>query len=117
MKRALALALASLFAFVPAAGAQIVTVTPTALDAFTVATGGTAVVALTAGHRPGGGWIMNPSTTTALCINEIGTATTTPSGNTTCIAPGQAYNLLPAAGAVSVNATDSAHVFSGYGIQ
>jgi hypothetical protein len=89
------------------------------LDVATVTTGGTAVTALTAGHRTGGGWIMNPTTATQpLGINEIGTATgTTSAGNTTFIAPGQTYQLSPSANAVSVIATDSAHAFSGYGYQ
>jgi hypothetical protein len=92
--------------------AQMVT-----LDVKTVTTGGTAVTALTAGHRNNGGWILNPaSATVALCINELGTASgTTSSGDTTCIAPGQTYNLLPSGKAVSVVSSDSAHPFSGYG--
>lgn len=95
------------------AHAQMVT-----LDVKTVTTGGTAVTAIAAGNRANGGWIQNPSTaTTALCINELGTATgTTSSGDTTCIAPGQSYNLIPSPKAVSVIASDSAHAFSGYGM-
>lgn len=89
------------------------------LDVKTVTTGGTAVTALSAGHRTAGGFIMNPlSATINLCINEIGTATgTTSSGDTTCIAPGQSYALAAAAGAVSVISSDSSHPFSGYGLQ
>jgi hypothetical protein len=87
------------------------------LDVATVTTGGTAVTALGAGERAAGGWIQNPSTATVnLCINEAGTASgTTSSGSTTCIAPGQTYNLAPAIGPVSVVSSDSAHPFSGYG--
>lgn len=90
-----------------------------ALDISTVTTGGTAVTALSAGHRTGGGWIQNPPTATiALCINEAGTASgTTSSGSTTCILPGITYTLIPAAGAVSVISSDSSHAFSGYGLQ
>jgi hypothetical protein len=88
------------------------------LDVKTVTTGGTAVAALTAGHKTAGGWIQNPSNATInLCINEIGTATgTTSSGDTTCIIPGQTYNLIPSGGAVSVISSDSSHPFAGYGL-
>lgn len=89
------------------------------LDVKTVTTGGTAVTALTSGHKSAGGWIQNPSSATInLCINEISTATgTTSSGDTTCIIPGQTYNLVPSSGAVSVITSDSSHPFSGYGFQ
>lgn len=88
------------------------------LDVATVTTGGTAVTALTAGHKSAGGFIQNPpSATINLCINEIGTATgTTSAGSTTCITSGQTYNLSPSTGAVSVISSDSAHPFSGYGL-
>lgn len=87
------------------------------LDVATVTTGGTAVTALTAGHRSAGGFIQNPGAV-SLCINEIGTAAgTTSAGNTTCIAQGQTYNLSATTGAVSVISSDSAHPFSGYGLQ
>jgi hypothetical protein len=88
------------------------------LDVKTVTTGGTAVTALTSAHKSAGGWIQNPPTATVnLCINEIGTATgTTSSGDTTCIIPGQTYNLVPSSGAVSVISSDSSHPFSGYGL-
>lgn len=93
--------------------------TITTLDIKTVTTGGTAVAALSSGHKTAGGWIQNPSNATInLCINEIGTATgTTSSGDTTCIIPGQTYNLIPSSGAVSVISSDSSHPFSGYGLQ
>lgn len=89
------------------------------LDVSTVATGGTAVVALSAGHRAAGGWIQNPLTaSTNLGINEIGTASgTTSVGNTTFIAPGDTYYISPNGGAVSVISSDSNHNFSGYGFQ
>ncbi len=85
----------------------------------TVTTGGTAVTAIAAGARTAGGWIQNPpSATINLCINEIGVATgTTSSGDTTCIVPGQSYNVTPAAGAVSVISSDSTHPFSGFSFQ
>lgn len=98
-------------------GAFAYTLVP--LDASTVVTGGSAVTALTAGHRGSGGWIFNPTTATInLCINEIGTASgTTSSGNTTCIPPGYAYQLSPSGNAVSVISSDSSHAFSGLGLQ
>lgn len=93
--------------------------TITTLDVKTVTTGGTAVVALAAGHRTAGGWLLNPSTATiALCINEIGTAVgTTSSGDTTCIQPGQVYTLSASVLEVSVISSDSSHPFSGLGLQ
>lgn len=89
------------------------------LDVATVTTGGSAVTALTAGHRTAGGWLFNPTTATInLCINEQGTASGTTSSNaTTCIAPGQTYMLTATAGAVSVISSNSAHAFSGMGWQ
>lgn len=105
-------------------GGSVVTTTPgqrilVPLDVATVTNGGTAVTALLAGHKIAGGWIANPVTATVnLGINEIGTASgTTSAGNTTFITPGQTYTLQPSAGAVSVISTDSAHQFSGMGLQ
>lgn len=88
------------------------------LDVKTVTTGGTAVTALTAGHRNAGGFICNPvAATINLGINEIGTAAgTTSSGDTTFINPGQCYTLAPATTAVSVITSDSSHPFSGEGL-
>ena len=90
---------------------------PVPLDISTVTTGGTAVVALAAGHHNKGGWIHNPSTATIkLCINEQTTASgTSSSGSTTCILPDQTYQISPSGGAVSVISSDSAHIFSGQG--
>lgn len=106
------------------AATTVITVGPSqrtlvALDVTTVTTGGTAVTALTAGHRTAGGFIQNPpSATVNLCLNELGTASgTTSAGSTTCILPGQSYSLAAAAGAVSVISSDSAHPFAGYGMQ
>ncbi len=90
------------------------------LDVSTVATGGTAVTALAATHRSAGGWLFNPATaTTSLCINEQGgTASgTTSAGPLACIAPGQTYTLVPSWLPVSVVTSDSAHPFSGEGMQ
>lgn len=92
--------------------------TPVTLDIKTVTTGGTAVTAISAGHRTGGGFLKNPENATIfLCINEIGTAAgTISSGDTTCIGPGIGYNVAPGSGAVSVITSDSAHPFSGFGL-
>lgn len=100
---------------VPAPGAR----TLITLDIKTVTTGGTAVTALSSGHKSAGGFIQNPPTATVnLCLNEIGTATgTTSSGDTTCVIPGQSYILTPSSGAVSVISSDSSHPFSGMGLQ
>jgi hypothetical protein len=89
------------------------------LDVATVTTGGTAVTALTAGHKTAGGWIQNPpSATINLCLAEIGTAAgATSAGNTVCITPGQSYGLTPSSGAVSVISSDNSHPFAGYGLQ
>lgn len=100
-----------------------VTTTPTArtiiaLDVATVTTGGTAVTALTAGHRTAGGFLVNPKGATIdLCINEQTTASgTTTAGGLICIAPAQSYTLAPSALAVSVITSDSSHPFGGYGL-
>lgn len=115
------LALATLTLATAAIGATVTTpgpVTIVALDVSTVTTGGTAVTALAAGKKTAGGFLMNPTTATApLCISELTTPTTTPSGSTTCIAAGTSYVLTPGNGPVLVNATDSAHAFSGQGAQ
>lgn len=88
------------------------------LDVSTVTTGGTAVTALTANHKTAGGFLTNPKAATIdMCINEQGAASGTVSaGALTCIVPGQVYILTPSAGAVSVVTSDSAHPFSGQGL-
>lgn len=88
------------------------------LDVSTVTTGGTAVTALSSGHRAAGGLIQNPAGALApLCVSETGTASGTVSaGSTTCLAPGFTYKISAAPGAVSVISSDSGHAFSGYGI-
>lgn len=87
------------------------------LDVATVTTGGTAVTALTAGHRNRGGWLANPDgATISLCINEQTTAAgTTSAGALMCILPGRSFNLVPSPLAVSVISSDSAHPFAGEG--
>lgn len=88
------------------------------LDIKTVTTGGTAVTAISAGHRTAGGLLCNPiGATINLGVNEIGAASgTTSSGDTTFVVPGQCYTVSPAATAVSVITSDSTHPFSGYGL-
>lgn len=88
------------------------------LDIKTVTTGGTAVTAISAGHRTAGGLLCNPyAATINMGVNEIGTAAgTTSSGDTTFIVPGQCYGVTPSAAAVSVITSDSAHPFSGFGL-
>lgn len=116
MNRTMPIALLAVIAMTSTAHAYVLT----PLDVATVTTGGTAVTALTAGHRSAGGWIYNPpSATVNLCINEVGTASgTTSAGNTTCIVPGQTYVLTASSNKpVSVVSADSAHPFSGYGLQ
>ena len=109
----------ALLAPMPILAATVTTPGPMSLKALsvgTVTTGGTAVNAIASGGRMSGGWLANPSTASAaLCINEVGAAATTSSGNTTCIAPGASYVIAPANGPVSVNASDDGHVFSGLG--
>ena len=100
-------------------GTKPASVTLVPLDISQVTTGGTAVVALIAGHRSAGGWIQNPATATInLGINEIDTASGTLTvGNTTFIAPGQNYVLAASGNAVSVISSDGTHPFSGAGFQ
>jgi len=94
----------------------ITQVTPIAPDVSSVTTGGTAVTAFNAGHVAKGGWLFNPNTATAnLCINIVTTATTTGTGSTACIAPGQSYTIPATTGAISVNSSDSSHGFAGAG--
>jgi hypothetical protein len=121
MKR-FTLALALLVLATPALAATVTVpgpVTLNPLDISTVTTGGTAVTAINAGHRSAGGWLFNPSTATInLCISELGTASgTTSAGNVTCITPGTTYIVSPGIGPVSVVSSDSAHPFSGMGMQ
>lgn len=79
------------------------------LDAAVVSTGGLAVIALKAGHRTGGGRIVNPlGAIRPLCIRE--------KYEMFCIAPGGAYNLVPSGDEVSVVSEDSNHSFDGYGM-
>ena len=100
---------------VSSAPAQLAVADP---DIATVTTGGTAVAAFSAGHVAKGGVIKNPVAATApLYVRLTGTAGTTETGGTISIAPGQTYTIPPMAGAVSVNATDSGHVFCGMGFQ
>lgn len=101
-----------------AAPAHAQQVTPRAGTTTTVATGGTAVTAMSGPSN--GCYIVNPLTATdqglgsvePLYIDPTTTATTTGSTTNTAIAPGQTwfcvpYSTLP----VSVNAASSGHAF------
>jgi hypothetical protein len=87
-------------------------------DVTVVTTGGTAVTAFAAGHVSAGGWLFNPPNAAApLCVNEAGAAVTTNVGSTICLLAGQTYTITPSLGSVSVNSTDTAHVFARVGRQ
>jgi len=93
-------------------------VTASAPDVSSVTTAGTAVTAFAASHVAKGGWLFNPAAAAApLCVAISGVAGTTTSAATTCIAAGQTYAIPPMAGSVSVNASDTGHLFSGAGYQ
>lgn len=119
MIRALLLCLPLLALAFPARAATLVVpgpVTIVPLDISTVTTGSTPVNAIASGNRTAGGWIANPAGAAGpLCISETAPATVTSSGTTTCIAVGTSYVITPGIGPVSVNSSDSAHVFSGQG--
>ena len=87
-------------------------VTPIAGLVSIVTTGGTAVTAIAA--SPNGGFITNPSTATEyLFVNPVTTATTTASGTTFGLAPGQTWEVIAGQTTVtSVNAVTSGHAFS-----
>jgi len=92
--------------------------TPADPDIATVTTGGTAVNAFAAGHVVKGGLLTNPSgASQPLCVRLTGAAGTATSAGTICVAAGASYTIPPMSGAVSVNATDSSHVFGGVGYQ
>lgn len=89
-------------------------VTYTAAALSTIAVGGTAVNALTAGTIKTGFDLKNPSTATEpLFFNLVGTATTTESGSTFALPIGASYHgTAGTAQALSVNALTTGHVFS-----
>ena len=86
------------------------------LDVASVTTGGTAVAALSAGHATAGGFVVTANSA-GICVNEIGTAGTASSGNTTCVAQNVPYYLAPTTNAVSVNSSASSVTLAGYGYQ
>jgi hypothetical protein len=98
-------------------GDLAMSVTIVALDVSTVTTGGTAVTALTAGHRRQGGFITNPTGAPVdLIINELTTASgTVSSGSNVAIGAGATYVLAPSPLGVSVISSSSSHVFAGQG--
>ena len=90
----------------------MVAVTPVPGQNSVVVTGGTPVIAVPA--NPNGGVITNPSTATEyLFVNPVTNATTTASGTTFGLAPGQSWQIIPGQTTpTSVNAATSAHAFS-----
>ena len=83
------------------------------LDADTIATGGTAITAIAAGHATRGG-VLASAIASGFCYALVGEAGTATSGNTVCEASGTSVSLPPTAGAVSVNATEAGSI-GGYG--
>lgn len=98
-------------------GAAAAPVTYLAPAASSVATGGTAVTALTAGMIHTGFDIKNPGTATeTLYFSLTGTAGTSEFGSTFGLAPGSAYHgSATTAQALSVNAATAGHVFAAMG--
>jgi len=97
---------------------KITSLTVVPLDVGTVATGGTAVTALAAGHATAGGFV-GTSNAAGICVDQYqtaGTVTGTPS-TTWCVYPGQPYALVPSTHAVSVNSTASGVSIVGEGLQ
>ena len=94
--------------------------TPIAGNASTVATGGTAVNALSVGPAHGC-QVINPlavadqniGTAEPLYINIVGPAAVTANGSTAALAPGQSFQCVPGQlSATSVNAATSGHKFT-----
>ncbi len=85
------------------------------LDANTIATGGTAITAIAAGHARRGG-VLASAIASGFCYSLVGDAGTATSGNTICVASGTIVSLPPTTGAVSVNATEAGSI-AGYGYQ
>ncbi len=111
---------ALLLTAIPIYGIAAQTVTPRACGGATsVATGGTAVVALTG--KVNGYYIVNPLSATdqglgavePLYIDTTTTATTTASGTNAALAPGQPFGgIFGSSTNVSVNAASSGHNFT-----
>jgi hypothetical protein len=87
-------------------------VTPTPGIVSQITTGGTAVTVLPADIN--GGIITNPSTATEfLFVNAVTNASTTASGTTFGLAPGQSWNAIPGQTTVTTaNAATDGHSFS-----
>ena len=86
-------------------------------NAFSVATGGTAVTAILAGAITQGAIITNPfNATESLFIDLVNTAQASQSGGTNGtsfeLKAGQSFNVPPVTGAVSAIAATSGHAFS-----
>jgi DNA-binding beta-propeller fold protein YncE len=120
MKRTVSAIALALLATAPAmaqrSGTQQFIIVP--LDVATVATGGTAVTALTAGHATAGGWIMTANAA-GICVDQVTTAGTvsgTPS-TTGCVGAGVPVPLVASGLPVSVNSTGSGTALAGEGLR
>jgi hypothetical protein len=90
--------------------------TQIALDVGTITNAGTAVVAIATGHRTAGA-LLQTGNAAGFYVNEIGTAGTTVGNGTMFVFQYQVWQPSPSTGAVSVNATVSGVVLSGWGLQ
>lgn len=90
--------------------------TVNALDVSVVTAGGNAVTALATGKSAKGGFLVTDNAA-GICVNVRGTAGTTTTGDTACVAAGQTYHLPETGGSVSVNSSGSSVSFAGYGFQ
>lgn len=86
------------------------------LDIASVTTGGTAVNALAAGNAICGGFIVTANAA-GMCVNQKGTAVTSTTGDTTCVAQNVPFYLIPTSTAVSVNSSASSVALAGYGLK
>ena len=87
------------------------------LDASTVVTGGTPIIALISGHALCGGWLVT-SNAAGICVDEAqpaGVATGTPS-STTCVGANTAFYLVPTKNTIYVNSTGSNVSIAGVGL-
>lgn len=105
----------SLLTVTPKVKASFVT-GPTALDATSVTTAGTAVTAIKASSLYNGCWIQNDwNATTSIIIDAVGTANhTTPSSTASSVPPGGVWNCPGASVvAVTIDSSDNTHKFYG----
>jgi hypothetical protein len=86
------------------------------LDENEILNSGTAVTAISAGHRTAGG-ILQTGNAAGMYVNEITTAGTVVANGTVFVPENTIYQVTPGTGPVSVNATASAVIISGFGLQ